>query len=124
MKRERTNRAENTIDKAFQGILYPNGEQKDLIEKTFGCCRYVFNRFLNERNRAFCEEKNLSYTEQCRELTLLKANPETEWLREVDATALQNSVRALQDAEDNYFRSLRMGQKIGRPRFKKKHSNR
>lgn len=125
MKRERTNRAENTIDKAFQGILYPNGEQKDLIEKTFGCCRYVFNRFLNERNRAFCEEgKNLSYTEQCRELTLLKADPETEWLREVDATALQNSVRALQDAEDNYFKSLKKGPKRGRPRFKKKHSNR
>ena len=45
MKREQKNRAENTIDKAFKGFLYPKREQKDLIEKTFGCCRYVFNRF-------------------------------------------------------------------------------
>lgn len=125
MKRERKNRKENTIDRAFKGILYPNEEQKALIEKTLGCCRYVFNRFLNERIQSYIEEgKDLSYVEQCRKLTLLKADPETEWLREVDATALQNSIRALQDGYDSYWQSLKKGQKKGRPRFKKKHQSR
>lgn len=125
MKRERKNRQENTIDMAFKGVLYPDEKQRELIEKTFGCCRYVYNRFLNERILAFVKEgKDLSYPEQCRKLTLLKTEPETEWLKEVDATALQNSVRALQDGYDSYYQSLKKGPKKGRPRFKKKHRNR
>ena len=124
MKRERKNRKENTVDMAFKGVLYPDEKQRELIEKTFGCCRYVYNRFLNERILAYWKEgKNLSYTEQCRKLTILKGEPETEWLKEVDSTALQNSVRALQDGYDSYFRSLKKGPKKGRPRFKKKHQS-
>lgn len=124
MKRERKNRKENTVDMAFKGVLYPDEKQRELIEKTFGCCRYVYNRFLNERLLAYRKEgKNLSYTEQCNQLPKLKTEPETEWLKEVDSTALQNSVRALQDGYDSYFRSLKKGSKKGRPRFKKKHQS-
>ena len=53
MKRERKNRKENTVDMVFKGILYPDEKQRELIEKTFGCCRYVYNRFLNERILAY-----------------------------------------------------------------------
>ena len=124
MKRERKNRKENTVDMAFKGTLYPDDKQRELIEKTFGCCRYVYNRFLNERLLAYWKEgKNLSYTEQCRKLTILKGEPETEWLKEVDSTALQNSLENLQNAYDNFFRSLKKGPKKGRPRFKKKHQS-
>ncbi|MBR3179540.1 MAG: helix-turn-helix domain-containing protein, partial [Clostridia bacterium] len=115
MKRERKNRKENTVDMAFKGVLYPDDIQRELIEKTLGCCRYVYNRFLNERLLAYWKEgKNLSYTEQCNQLPKLKTEPETEWLKEVDSTALQNSVRALQDGYDSYFRSLKKGPKKGR----------
>ena len=124
MKRERKNRKENTVDMAFKGVLYPDEKQRELIEKTFGCCRYVYNRFLNERILAYRKEgKNLSYTEQCRKLTILKGEPETEWLKEVDSTALQNSLENLQNAYDNFFRSLKKGPRKGRPRFKKKHQS-
>ena len=114
------NRAEDTVDRAYKGVLYPNAEQTALIEKTFGCCRYIYNRFLDERTRAYRENgETLTFAKQCRELPLMKADPETEWMKEVDSTALQNSVRNLQDAFDRFFRK-----QTKYPRFKRKHSNR
>ena len=125
MKFERKNKQDNTIDKGYQGILYPIGEQEVLIAKTLGCCRYVYNRFLSERIEAFEKEKRtLSYVEQCKELPLLKADPATLWLKEADATALQYSVRTLQDAYDSFFRAIREGRKTGHPKFKSKREHR
>ena len=125
MKFERKNKQDNTIDKGYQGILYPTGEQEVLIAKTLGCCRYVYNRFLSERIEAFEKEKRtLSYVEQCKELPLLKADPATLWLKEADATALQYSVRTLQDAYDSFFRAIREGRKTGHPKFKSKREHR
>lgn len=119
MKRKR-NKTEDTVDRAYKGILYPNTEQQTLIEKTFGCCRFVYNRFMDERIRTHREQgKTLSYNEQCRELTIMKADPEMKWMKEVDSTALQNSVRNLQDAFDRFFRK-----QAKYPKFKRKHSNR
>ena len=125
MKRERKKRKENTVDMAFKGVLYPNEAQKVQIEKTFGCCRYVYNRFLNERMTAFQKEgKTLSYTQQSRSLTVLKEDPLKEWLKEADSTALQNSLEDLQNAYDNFFRSLKKGPRKGRPKFKTKRNHR
>ena len=125
MKFERKNKQDNTIDKGYQGILYPTGEQEVLIAKTLGCCRYVYNRFLSERIEAFEKKKRtLSYVEQCKELPLLKADPATLWLKEADATALQYSVRTLQDAYDSFFRAIREGRKTGHPKFKSKREHR
>ncbi len=119
MKHDRK-RSENTIDKGFKGILCPTREQAERIEKTFGCCRYVFNSFLDERIREYRERgKTLTYTEQCAMLPLLKKDPKTSWLGEVDSTALQSSVRALQDSYDAFFRG-----QTGFPKFKSKHSHR
>ena len=124
MKRERKNRAENTVDKGFKGILYPTKEQEILINKTFGCCRYVYNHFLNERIEAYkTEKRTLNYVDQCKELPLMKADPETAWLKEADATALQYSARTLQDAYDNFFRNLKEGRKTGCPKFKSKRDH-
>lgn len=124
MKRKR-NKSENTIDKAYKGVLYPNEEQKILIAKTLGCCRFVYNRFLNERKTEYKENgRTVSYVDQCKELPGMKKDPETEWLSEVDSTALQNSVRNLQDAYDNFFLGLREGRKVGYPKFKSKHDHR
>ena len=119
MKHDR-NKSENTIDKGFRGVLRPTREQAERIEKTFGCCRYVFNSFLDERIREYRENgKTLTYTEQCAMLPLLKKDPKTSWLGEVDSTALQSSVRALQDSYDAFFRG-----QTGFPKFKSKHSHR
>ena len=123
MQRKR-NKNENTIDNAYKGILYPNKEQKILIAKTLGCCRFVYNRFLDERITEYKNNgKSLSYVDQCKELPVLKNDPETEWIKEVDSTALQNSVRNLQDAYDNFFRGLKEKRKVGFPKFKSKHDH-
>ena len=124
MKRKR-NKGENTIDKAYKGILYPDEEQTVLIAKTLGCCRFIYNRFLDERRTEYQENKrSLSYVDQCKELPSMKKDPETEWLSEVDSTALQNSVRNLQDAFDNFFLGIKEGRKVGYPKFKSKHDHR
>lgn len=110
----------NTIDRAYKGVLFPDQEQSILIEKTIGCCRFVYNKFLDERIKAYKSNgETLSYTKQCARLPLMKESPETEWLKEVDSTALQNKVRDLQDAFDRFFQK-----RAKYPKFKKKHQHR
>ena len=60
----------------------------------------------------------------CKELSLLKKQEETLWLKEVDATALQASVQNLDRAYQNFFRRVKKGEKPGYPKFKSKHSHR
>ena len=60
--------------------------------------------------------------QQDKELTALKKS--LEWLREVDATALQSSLRDLDMAYQNFFLRVKNGEKPGYPRFKSKHDHR
>jgi len=65
------------IEKAYKLRLYPNERQKDLISKTFGCTRYVYNYFLNRRIELYkTENKSLGFAECSRELTILKKEME------------------------------------------------
>lgn len=104
------------MHKAFKFRLYPTNKQIALINKTIGCCRYVFNHFLNRRIHLYkAEKKSLNYTGCCKELTGLKK--ELPWLKEVDAMALQQSLKDLDSAYKHFFR-----EKKGFPKFKsKKH---
>ena len=99
--------------KAYKFRIYPNIEQKIMIDKTFGCTRFVFNKFLFERKEKYEENKiKLNVYEQLKELTDLKK--ENNWLKEVDSCALQKCVFNLDDAFKNFFRGN------GYPRFKAK----
>ena len=99
--------------KAYKFRIYPNKEQKIMIDKTFGCTRFVFNKFLSERKEKYEKNKiKLNAYEQLKELTDLKK--EKEWLKEVDSCALQKIVFNLDDAFKNFFRGN------GYPRFKAK----
>ena len=72
------------MEKCYKFRLYPNAEQELLIHKTFGCCRYVFNKFLADRIEAYEKEKRtVSRFEQDKMLTELKK--ELTWLREPDS---------------------------------------
>ena len=125
MKRERKKKTENTVDMAFKGILCPDAKQENLIARTLGCCRFIYNYALAERISVYeSTGKSISYYDQCKTLTLMKKNPEFSWLREVDSTAEQYSLRSLQDAFDNFFRGLKEGYKTGYPKFKSKHDTR
>ncbi len=82
--------------KAFQFRIDPTMEQARLINQSIGCSRFVFNYFLTKWQEAYREtKKGLTYPTCSRLLTQLKK--EREWLREVDSTSLQNSLKNLAD---------------------------
>ncbi|MCC5663978.1 IS200/IS605 family element transposase accessory protein TnpB [Nostoc sp. CHAB 5784] len=112
-----------TIQKAFKVTLIPTHNQEVLINKTIGCARYVYNRFLALRKELYStEQKTLNYHACSQQLTALKK--EIEWLQEVDKFALQNSLKNLETAYKNFFADLKKakGKKsVGFPKFKKKY---
>ena len=107
------------MEYSYQFRIYPTEEQKALMAKTFGCCRYVFNYFLDRRKTTYKETgKGLSFKECSRELTALKK--ELPWLKEVDSTAQQAAVKNLDTAYNNFFSGFKTGRRVGYPRFKTK----
>lgn len=112
-----------TVEYSYKFRLYPNAEQETLIKKTFGCCRYTYNRCLAERIELYKTEKQtVSRFQQSNQLT--KWKKEMPWLKEVDATALQSAVQNLDTAYQNFFRGVKKGWKVGFPKFKSKRDNR
>ena len=88
--------------KAYKLRIYPTDSQRELIEKTFGCNRYIYNNFLAERKNKYEESKTKVHVyEQLKKLTDLKR--EKEWLREIDSCALQASVYNLDNAFQGFF---------------------
>ena len=90
------------VHKAYKFRIYPDSDQALLIVKTIGCSRFVFNHFLAERSSAYeSEKRTLSYSNCSAMLTQLKK--ELTWLSEVDSTALQSSLRFLDDSFKRFF---------------------
>lgn len=113
------------MEYSYKFRLYPNKEQENLIARTFGCCRFVFNHYLARRKEAYEKTgETMNYYACAKDMTGLKQQEETLWLKEVDATALQSSLRDLDDAYQHFFRRVKKGEKPGYPRFKSKHDNR
>ena len=105
--------------------IYPNRPQEELIQKTFGCVRFVYNYFLAERKRRYEESKEtMNYYACNKALTVLKHAPETSWLCEPDKNALQYALYDLDDGYKNFFRGCKNGGTVGYPRFKSKHDSR
>ena len=101
--------------------MYPSQEQSLLLARTFGCSRWVFNHFLEEKIKFFKETgKSLSYCKCSKMLTKIKTKEDTAWLAEVEAAALQQSLRNLDRAFDNFSKRRKQG--VGFPNFKKKKS--
>ena len=94
--------------------IYPNKKQKKLLQKTFGCTRLVYNKALAMRK----EDKTIHYKETSSCLTNWKKQEELTFLKEVDATALQQALRDLDKAYQNVFKQGR-----GYPRFRKKQDD-
>jgi putative transposase len=106
--------------------IYPTNQQKTALAKLFGCCRVVFNDAL-----AFCHEnyrqgnKFVGYSQWSKSLTEIKKTEEKEWLTEVAAIPLQQSLKDLETSFKNFFDSgkgKRKGKKIKPPKFKKRKS--
>lgn len=111
------------MEYSYKFRLYPTKEQERQIHRTFGCCRYVWNHYLACRNAAYkLDGHTMNYYECAKDMTSLKK--ELSWLKEVDATALQSSIRDLDTAYQNFFRRVKNGEKPGFPKFKSKKSRR
>ena len=109
--------------RSYKLRIYPNKQQIELINKTIGCCRFVYNYYLDLKIKAYKEnKKSLTYNMCANDLTQLKQ--QIEWLKEVDSIALQQSLRDLDTAYQNFFSRVKKGEKqLGFPKFKNKRSN-
>ena len=106
------------MEKAYKYRIYPNKKQEELINKTFGCTRFVYNRYLSKKIETYKNtQKTLTYKECSLDLTNLKK--ELVWLKEVDKFSLQNALKDLENAYKKFFK-----EKIGFPKFKTKKTNR
>lgn len=108
------------IQKGIKVRLYPTEEQMVLIDKTIGsigCCRFVYNQTLADCKQLYEQTQHFpSKNERITNLVPLKE--ENEFLKEVDSTALQQSVRDLNSSMDNFFKNR---SHFGFPKFKSKH---
>ena len=101
------------MEKAYKYRIYPNKRQKELLAKTFGCCRFVYNHFLNKRIETYQkEQKTLTYNQCSSELTKLKS--ELEWLKEPDKCSLQNAIKDMDRAYKNFFKKTQAFQSLSR----------
>jgi putative transposase len=107
-----------TILRAYRYRIYPNKEQSILVNKTIGCSRFVYNHYLAKRIELYESEKQtMNYYACASDLTTLKK--EYEWLKEVDSISLQQVLKDLDNAYQNFFRRVKNGEKeVGFPRFK------
>lgn len=102
------------MEKAYKYRIYPNKKQQEIISKTFGCCRFVYNKYLAKRIKMYEQNKEtFSYVQCANDMKKLKS--ELEWLKEVDSTALQSSLRDLDMAYQKFFK-----EHSGYPKFKSK----
>lgn len=108
------------MEYSYKFRIYPNKSQENLIQRTFGCCRFVYNHYLDKRIKKYEESKEtLNYYACANNMTKLKS--ELDWLKEVDSTALQSSLKDLDTAYQNFFRGVKCGKFVGYPKFKSKH---
>lgn len=106
------------INRTYKFRLLPNKKQIELLEKHFGCSRYVYNFFLYQRKEQYrLTGKSDNYYEQAKNLTEMKKQEETAWLNEVNAQTLQFALRILETAYKNFFQK-----RAKFPKFKSKHS--
>lgn len=106
------------MEKAYKYRIYPNEKQKEIIAKIFGCCRFVYNKYLAEKIKLYkTEKKSITYVKCAKAMAELK--DELKWLTEVDSTALQSSLKDLDNAYKKFFK-----EHAGYPKFKSKKDNR
>ncbi len=106
------------MEKAYKYRIYPSRKQKELIAKTFGCCRYVYNHYLGKRIEMYEQKKEtFSYVQCANDMKQLKS--ELRWLKEVDSTALQSSLKDLDSAYWKFFK-----EHSGYPKFKSRKTHR
>ena len=104
------------ILKGYVFRLYPNKKQQELINKTIGSSRFIYNHFLEDKIKDYKEtKKTKSAYDQIKLIPAL--SKEYPWLKEIDSCSLRNSIFNLDDAFKRFFKGS------GYPKFKAKTIN-
>lgn len=107
------------VQKAVKVQIYPRESDKELLAKHFGVRRFIFNKFLDIRNKEYLENsRTLGYNECSALVTQMKKDPEFAWLREVNSQSIQAALKDLDGSFDRFFRKIAKF-----PRFKSKHDS-
>ena len=107
------------VQKAVKVQIYPRESDKELLAKHFGVRRFIFNKFLEIRNKEYLEnKKTLGYNGCSALVTQMKKDSEFSWLREVNSQSIQAALKDLDGAFDRFFRKIAKF-----PRFKSKHDS-
>lgn len=102
---------------AYKCRAYPDDAQQQMLARTFGCVRLVWNRTLAERHRLYhTEGKSLSYAASDAALTVMKRDPELAFLSEVPSVPLQQALRHQYKAFSAFF-----AKRARYPRFKSRN---
>ncbi len=105
------------MEQAFRYRFYPTPEQENLLRRTMGCARLVYNRALAARTEAWYErQQRIDYAETSSMLTNWKKQEDLQFLNEVSCVPLQQGLRHLQKAFSNFFAG-----RAKYPNFKKRH---
>ena len=104
--------------KRYKYRIYPNKNQEEQIQKTFGCCRFVYNQTLAYRKEKYEKDKESMNKTSCNNYVNQILKKEYEWLKEVDKFALTNSIYNMDSAYQKFFK-----EHTGYPKFKSKHNN-
>ena len=109
------------MDKTFEYRIYPSAGQEALLQKTFGCCRWVYSKVLAARQDEYARTGKSRHISSC--ITQIPAwkKADAPWLSEVDSMALQQSLRDLDRACRNFFRNPG---RTGFPKFRSKRAGR
>ena len=97
---------------------YPNKKQRDLLDRTFGCCRLIYNKGLAMRKEGYENGEKVTYSKTSAMLTKLKRTEEYAFLKEVDSIALQQTLRDLDRGFMNMFQK-----RAGYPVYKSKRDH-
>lgn len=104
------------IKRAYKFRFYPTSEQEMILAKTFGCARFAYNYMLRLRSDAWMQrQERVGYHATSAALTALKKTPEHAWLNEVSSVPVQQALRHLQTAFNNFF-----AKRARYPQFKRK----
>lgn len=104
--------------KAYKYRIYPNKQQEEQIQKTFGCCRFVYNQTLAHKKEKYEKDKESLSKIDCNNWKNQFLKQEYQWLKEVDKFALDNAIINMDFAYQKFFK-----EHTGYPKFKSKHSH-
>jgi len=106
-----------SVQRAFRYRFYPTLAQEQMLARTFGCIRVVWNKTLADRHQVYATEgRTVGYAETDRNLTAMKKEPGLEWLAEVSSVPLQQALRHQHAAFSAFF-----AKRARYPRFKNRN---